>query len=426
LLQQTLAHASALPWYRKHWGNRWREVKSVEQLYRLPTLDKQTAAKHFSALVVPGILPFAGVVSSGTTLSSGPLLLVPRVREESEAISEYLRTGFRDWTPPVGPGVSAGLALEVRAMHHGVPSGPPPAGRLRMPWTYTRTAFRQFKQLLATKHGGRWITSLVIGAGALMPLTMGLLDEGIDPATFKVRLIGTNGFRVSPFWRDRLQQLWAAELWDNFSLSEFVPHAMQCPACSFHHWVGPPLIQEVLDVSTLAPLKKGVGELTLTGLYPYVQAMPLIRYRTGDLVELGPRCRQVGQVGFRPRGRVSQAILDASVEGDPLLVSGQDVQELLEAESAVARHPHPVELLGLVKCNDLGAVKYTLVSARKRIVLTVELRFDPRVFVEEAQRFAARIEASLRKLSRRLRAGAGSLKIRTVPPETLTEPWSKF
>lgn len=410
MLQQTLAHASTLPWYKKQWGNRWREVTSVAQLHRLPTLDKSTAAKNFAGLVIPGVLPTAGVVSSGTTLSTGPLLLVPRIREESEAISQYLRTEFRDWTPRVGPEVSRGLALEVRAMHHGVPSALPPSGRLRIPWTYTRTAFRQFKQLLGSRHGGQWITSLVIGVGALMPLTVGLLEEGVDPARFKVRLIGTNGFRVSLFWR--------AQLWDNFSLSEFVPHAMECPACGFHHWVGPPLIQEVLDVATQAPLKKGTGELTLTGLYPYVQAMPLIRYRTGDLVELGPRCPRVGQAGFRPRGRISQSIL----EGSELVVSGQDVQELLEAESAVARHPHPVELLGLVKCHDLGAVKYTLASSRKRIVLTVELRFDPRVFVADAQAFAGRLEASLQKLSRR----PFSLEIRCVAPHTLTAPWSKF
>jgi hypothetical protein len=426
LLPGTLEHASGLPWYRKHWGKRWRAVTDVEQLWKLPTLDKAEAAKSFKQLTHRAVAPSAGVVSSGTTGASGPLLMVARIPAEGEAAAEFARTRWTDWTPRVGPEVLRGIALEVRAMHHGVPLGPPPGGRLRMPWTYTGTAFRQFAQLLGARHGGRRITSLVIGAGALMPLTLWLLEQGIDPARFKVRLIGTNGFRLSPFWRERIAALWKAELWDNFSLSEFVTPAMECPDCGFHHWLAPPLVHEVLDVYSQEPLSHGVGELALTGLYPFVQAMPLVRYRTGDLVEIGPRCRHGGDIGFRPRGRISQAVLDKGVSGDPLLVCGQDVQEILEAESAVARHPHPVERLELVKSNDIGAVKYRLARERRRIRLEIEVRHDPRVFVAASEALVARVAAALRKASRRLREGSIALDVVAVAPGTLTAPWSKF
>lgn len=429
MLPRTLEHASRLPYYRARWGSRWRGIHEVEQLTRLPTIDKAEAAKHFAALTAPGLQHAIGLVSSGTSGSRGPLLFVPSIPAESAATVNFVGQ-WHDWTPPVPPTVARGVALEVRAMHHGVRQPSATSGRLRIPWTYTQMAFRQFVQVLGRTHNRRHITSLAIGAGALMPLTVWMLEQEIDPAHFQVRLIGTHGFRISPFWRARLAQLWNAELWDNFSLSEFATPAMECPDCGFHHWLSPPLVHEVLDVFSHAPLARGIGELTLTGLVPFVQAMPLIRYRTGDLVEAGPRCRRANDRGFRPRGRVTQALLERGVEGDPILVSGQDVQAVLEAESLVARDPHPVERLGLLKSREVGAVKYRLAREKARLLLDVELRFDPRFFVAEARAIQTRAVGQLRRASARLKAlernGKLTLEVRTVAPGVLTAPWSKF
>ena len=425
----TLEHASQLPYYRARWGSRWRGVRRPEQLVRLPTIDKAEAAEHCAQLVSRGVRLGTGVVSSGTTGGGGPLLLVPSSSAEADAAADFL-SQWHDWTPTVTRAVAKGITLEVRTMHHGVPEGPPINGRLRMPWTYTHTAFRQFVQLLSRPSDGKRITSLVIGAGALLPLTAWMVEHEIDPSRFAVRLIGTNGFRVSAFWRKRLAELWKAELMDNFSLSEFATTAMECPDCGFHHWLTPPLLHEVLDVFTHAPLSQGVGELTLTGLFPFVQAMPLIRYRTGDLVEIGPRCRRANDRGFRPRGRITQTLLDRGVEGQPLLVSGQDVQGLLEGESAVARHPHPVERLGLVKNGDIGAVKYQLTRTGKKLLLEIELRFDPNVYPLEAEALQRKVSQQLHRVSQRLgaleREGRISFEVRTVVGGTLTAPWSKF
>ncbi|MBS1151260.1 MAG: hypothetical protein H6Q89_2958 [Myxococcaceae bacterium] len=379
---------------------------------RLPTLDKAEAAKHRARLLSPAARSGTGVVSSGTTRAEGPLLLVPTSDAELEASAAFSAT-WEDWTPTVSHAVARGLALEVRTMLHGVPDGPPAGDRLRMPWTYTPVAFRQFSQLLHDSHRGKRITSLVIGAAALRPLTAWLLEHDVDPSRLKVRMIGTNGFRLSDFWRRWLAAVWRAELWDNFSLSEFSTASLECPDCGHHHWLAPPLLHEVLDLVSQEPLERGLGELTLTGLHPFVQAMPLIRYRTGDLVEIGPRCPRAGARGFKPRGRIRHSLL----EGNRLLVSGQDVVEVLDAEGAVARHPHPVETLGLVQTRDLGAVKYRLQREGRAAVLEVELRFDPMVFREEA---AALVERIWRRL------GCSTLKVRAVRPGSLTAPWSKF
>ena len=89
---------------------------------------------------------------------------------------------------------------------------------------------------------------------ALRPITVWLLEQGIDPAKQAVRLIGTNGFRASPIWKRRLAEIWNAEVWDNFSLSEFTTAALECPDCGHHHWLSPPVLHEVLDVVTHRPL----------------------------------------------------------------------------------------------------------------------------------------------------------------------------
>lgn len=379
---------------------------------RLPTLDKAEAAKHQAALRSSRARPGTGAVSSGTSSISGPLLMVPSSQAERDAAAALAST-WEDWTPSVSREIARGLALEVRTMHHGIGEGPPAPGRLRMPWTYTLTAFRQFAQLLQASHGGKRVTSLIIGVGALRPATVWLLENGLDPARFKVRLIGTNGFRATPFWKRRLEETWNAELWDNFSLSEFATTSLECPDCGHHHWLAPPVLHEVLDVVSHAPIDHGLGELTLTGLHPFMQAMPLIRYRTGDLVEVGPRCRRAGARGFKPRGRITHSILN----GNRLLVSGQDVDDALEGEPGVARHPHPIELLGLVKTRDLGAVKYTLKRAGKAVALEVEARFDPSLFREEAAALAGRVARAL---------DCPALRVTVVRPGTQTAPWSKF
>ncbi len=378
----------------------------------MPTLDKAEAALHQQQLWSPLARAGTGVVSSGTSRGQGPLLIVPRSSAELEASVAFART-WVDWTPPISQSVARGLALEVRTMHHGMGEGAPAPGRLRMPWTYTQIAFRQLAQLLGASHRGKRVTSLIIGLGALRPATAWLLENGLDPAAFAVRLIGTNGFRLSPFWRARLEQMWNAQVWDNFSLSEFATPAMQCRECGHHHWLTPPVLHEVLDVVSGEPIDRGIGELTMTGLQPFMQAMPLIRYRTGDLAEIGSRCRLARQQGFSPRGRISHSIFD----GNRLLVSGQDVSDAIEGEAGVARHPHPVETLGLVKSRDAGPVKFRLQREGNRVGLDVETRFDPTLFAAEADALTQRIRSKLK---------CRELDVRAVRPGSLSSAWEKF
>src|SRR5690606_13954983 len=157
-------------------------------------------------------------------------------------------------------------------------------------------------------------------------------------------------------------------------LSELPAPALECDDCGFHHWLPPPVVAEVVDVFTKKPVRSGVGVLVVTTRAPYVTTMPLLRYWTGALVELGPRCAARGERGVRPLGRSDQAMC---TRGDGLLVSPLDVGDVPAGRPEVARRPHPMERLGLLPPGGCGAVKFELTKGPK---VRVELRFDPQVF----------------------------------------------
>lgn len=312
-------------------------------------------------------------------------------------------------------------------MQHGFPEGGAPDGTLRVPWTFTASTFRLLqKLLLEPQQGGRRVESLLIGAAALVPLTVWLYEHDVDFAKLRVKAIGTTGFRLGPHWRARVESLWGATVHDNFSLSELAVPAPACDACGHHHFELPAVVVEVLEPVTHRPLKSGVGVLVVTTLWPFVQAMPLIRYWTGDLVALGPRCPERGERGFVFRGRLTQC---AMLKGE-LLLTPQDVEAFLDTRPEVARLPHPAAQLGLVKSPDVGVPRFEVQQEGRKVIVRVELRFDPGVFPVQAAALAAELSKSLRRASpplrRAERAKQRRLIIELTRPNTLTRKWSKF
>lgn len=425
-LVQTLAHAAAhAPYYRRTWGRAWQRVRSVRELPALPVLTKAEAIRNQRALVTTGRRAFVGVVSSGTHARDGQLLRVPRTGEEAQALGELEARAYGDAPADDGWG------LEVRNVHHGV-LGEAKPGRLVVPWTYTAQALRLLEDVLARPQAdGRRVTSMVIGAGAVTAFTSWLLARDVDPARFGLSLIGTNGFRLAPRWKARVAAAFDATVLDNYSLSELPTPALECTDCGFNHWLLPPVVSEVVDPFTKAPVTKGVGVLVVTTLVPWVSAMPLVRYWTGDLVELGPHCDAVDGAGFRFRGRLEQSLATAK---HGVLVAMQDVMDVVESSPSTARHPHPMETLGLVEGIECGAgkVELSLSTARGRVApkVRVELRFDPRLFPEEAEAFGGELAKALLAASPALRklerAKTGELEVALCAPGTLKKGWVKF
>ncbi len=94
---------------------------------------------------------------------------------------------------------------------------------------------------------------------------------------------------VTQDFRDRCLEVFGASVFDNYSATECGLIALQCPdASGVYHLQNETVIVEVLDEDGGATAPGKVGRVVLTTLHNYAQ--PLIRYRMGDLVEVGNPC----------------------------------------------------------------------------------------------------------------------------------------
>jgi phenylacetate-CoA ligase len=114
-------------------------------------------------------------------------------------------------------------------------------------------------------------------------------EAGVDTANLSLRSIlvaGEPGGSL-PSVRERLKELWpTATVFDHHGMTETGPVSFQCPKLpGTLHINDSSYLAEVLDRETGQPVGFGEkGELILTTLRR--TGSPLIRYRTGDLVEL--------------------------------------------------------------------------------------------------------------------------------------------
>jgi phenylacetate-CoA ligase len=117
------------------------------------------------------------------------------------------------------------------------------------------------------------------------------VSEGIELTQARVRLIvvaGEPGGSI-PTTRARIQKLWnGARVFDHHGMTEVGPVSFECPAQpGTLHIIESSYYAEVVDPATGEAVEPySPGELVLTTLGR--AAMPLLRYRTGDLVVLAP------------------------------------------------------------------------------------------------------------------------------------------
>lgn len=102
--------------------------------------------------------------------------------------------------------------------------------------------------------------------------------------------------------RRQIQLGWGAHCFDHAGLSEVGSFAYPCDSCGGLHLRDDEFISEILDPETGAPVPDGAtGELVVTALAR--TGFPVIRYRTGDVLEAHPVDCGAGHPGrWLPRG----------------------------------------------------------------------------------------------------------------------------
>lgn len=115
-------------------------------------------------------------------------------------------------------------------------------------------------------------------------------QEGIDLARGPIRIsihAGEPGASI-PSTKQRIAEAWGAKCFDHIGASEIGPYSFEChlqPGAVHINELN--YVCEVINPQTLEPVAPGdMGELVMTNLNRW--AFPIIRYRTGDLVQMSP------------------------------------------------------------------------------------------------------------------------------------------
>jgi hypothetical protein len=432
-IAETIAHAARAPFYARVFSRakRTRGVDGKGALASLPLLDKEMAAAHQESLVVDGVRAHAasreaGIVSSATTRQGRPLRIL-RSPDEGTRITTAQDASVDDRPHS--------RTLEIYSPRHGVRMDNDPS-RVLLPATLHPNTVDVVVDLLRAKPAGavQSIRTLVAPLSTLKWITVAMEERGIAPSSFAITEIGVTGYPLTRHARAWLSLAWDAPVFDNYSLSEIAGYAWECAQCAHLHWAGARVVAELIDpVSqvTIAPRARATGELVLTTLVPDVLRMPLIRYRTGDVVTVGPRCAATGTHGIVFRGRLLHSLVDdvggaraakktaraARASKDAARaayrVFSRDLLELGEALPDIAMHPHAIEVLGRVPPADLGVPKI-VVDTHARVV-RAELRYDPARYVGRA----AMVAVQIRERAMQKGAVEAGVRIELVRPGAL-------
>lgn len=417
LLSATLAHASTKSrFYAALWGERVSAVRGVEDLPLLPILRKEDVVERFDDILCGATFPALVQHTTGTT---GAPLRVFRSADEVAFIREFFGrvAGLEVTTPPI--------VLHLADLYHGpsleIPSHAYP---LRAGMT-DDILLKEAVRLLTSEHavpGGRGRVSTIVGlVPYLKTLTTHLIETGFDFSTTAVEVICPLCTIVTPRWRSLLSSTWSAAVIDRYSLAEIFGGATRCLRCESFHF-DPVVVPEVVDVSSHEPLRSGVGALVLTSLYPFVQMQPMVRYWTGDLVEISTDSCQP-DLSVRFKGRVSSTPLMRRGDRHEVVVCPVDVYEALDDLPDVAFSDRFVDIRAVRDHSAAGAIRFRMsveeCDGPALLRLEIELRYSPHLYRNRCEALRAEIGAELRRRSALLSSGAASLSIEFSPPGTI-------
>ena len=205
--------------------------------------------------------------------------------------------------------------------------------------------------------------------------------------------------------REALERAWGCPAYDIYGLSEIIGPGVagECEARDGLHVVDDHFLPEIIDPATGTPCTDGEqGELVLTSLTK--RALPMIRYRTGDITALTTepcRCGRTSARIGRLKGRAD----------DMLVIKGVNV------------YPSEVEA-ALLSVDDLEP-HYQLVIDRGTTLARIEVHVEPtgRALTRCGGTLTEghpEVEALRQRVANRVRSTIGlSVEVRLLEPRTI-------
>ena len=241
--------------------------------------------------------------------SSGRPLVFPKTLAEESFIHEFFSR--------VDEGREQQLVRGIRftTPYHGHETPVPVPAWFHKISPFDRGGFNFARQLLAAPWDAPGVAqecTVIAGAERFVrAFTLDCEAAGLDGASTPVAFLLPNGQYISTAWRRRYLEYWGAAIVDRFALSEAFGGATEDPSSGWYLF-DPCCFPEVVALDTRQPTAEGFGELLLTPLYPFQQALPLIRYATGDL---GGRHRPASSFRRTPRDKAARTPVSRDSSG---------------------------------------------------------------------------------------------------------------
>jgi hypothetical protein len=433
LLRRTLAHARASTrFYAAHpsfAGWTPPEPGLPPRLDDLPIISRQTVADRFPDFLARDVQLRSVCHTSGTT---GRPLEIYKSFQEVQFIGAFFSRLF---DPLLRQLPRRPLTLSFPTPHHGVPLPVPGPGIAFVSGVTDDTLIQDALRVLRTEYdvpGHDRRISVLGGMGfQILFFTSWLLEQGVDPRGFGIAAVNVAGGFMPAHWRRFLEGAWGARVQDRFSLTESAAGASLCARCGCFH-PDPHLIAEAVDHDSGQPLQAGIGRLVLTNLHPFVQMQPLLRYDTGDLVELRG-CPLSARPVFRFLGRARNAA--SRVEGGRRrwLVFSAELHEVLATLPDLNLYEW-FSNVRVARDRTVGSLPVMSLAAepaedgRLRLRLSAELRYAPHCHPARLDELRRQILAHLAvvpgtTLAEDLSSGAVAFETRFLPPGGLRDPY---
>ena len=245
-------------------------------------------------------------------------------------------------------------------------------------------------------------TALVGVPSFLRKLGRFLREQGIDPAAAGVRKLVCIGepvrdrdLRPTPLGQD-LKRIWAADVHSTYASSEVVSTFCECTACRGGHLHPDLAILEILDDAGRLVPDGEVGEVVLTPLG--IEAMPLLRFRTGDLSFLisepcacGRRSPRLGPILARKQQMMK--IRGTTLYPSAVLTALDAMDDIGESYVSVASNDAlsdeltvHVSVRGNLTAEEIGARLQARLRLRPIVVIATDEEIRQHIYLPESRK----------------------------------------
>jgi phenylacetate-coenzyme A ligase PaaK-like adenylate-forming protein len=387
---------------------------TYERLKDLPTLTRESLNERRTGYISE-LTQGPAMVAFTTGSTSGVPLMIERSAGEQEYLRQYHT--FLNEMAGQEPGEQQ-LSLNLGSLAHGdTPSIPRPSGYAfqvdargasgleRAAWLLNQTyEWEGFSRTVRT------ISGSFFSVYTLMTFLRSMGKLSVD---LPLDNVWCSGHYVPLSVRRELEAFYGCTVSDRYSMCEVMGSAPYHAALNAYVFE-PSVVAEVIHPDTRERTSERFGELVLTTLFPFTQRFPLIRYRTGDLVEQFVPNGQQNVVCYRPLGRIKNCVRLSSGRW----VSSARVVDALTGEAGL--NIPTGEVASGARLGKAILPYHSLeptAAGGARVV--VETSFLPQMFPAAARDLERRLRGRLCEALELYHTEGNALVLELVPPGTL-------